>query len=102
MVKKLTREFKIAADYKFTCEFLNHTSTLHYISNPLSLFLQGGVSQRQWIQSMSEQIPIKREVLNMPAWKVYLVYAAQIAWHGIKEYLPWFYRAIRFRKNTHA
>lgn len=94
--------YKIAADYKFTCEFLNHATTLHYISQPLSIFLQGGLSQRQWMQSMGEQIPIKQEVLNMPYWKIYLIYAAQIAWHGIKVYFPWIYRSIRFRKNDHA
>lgn len=91
--------YKIAADYKFTCEFLEKTETAHYISQPLSIFLQGGISQTQWKQSMKEQISIKRQVLKMSYWSIYLIYFAQIGWHLIKEHFPWLYHQLRFRKE---
>lgn len=91
--------YKIAADYKFTCEFLEKAKTTHYISQPLSIFLQGGISQIQWKDSMKEQISIKRKILDMPYWKIYLIYFAQIVWHWIKDYFPWLYYQFRFRKE---
>lgn len=94
--------YKIAADYKFTCEFLEKAQTLHYIPQPLSIFLQGGISQIQWKDSMKEQILIKHEILKMPYSKIYLIYLAQIGWHLIKEHLPWLYHQLRFRKSTNG
>lgn len=91
--------YKIAADYKFTCEFLEKAKTTHYIPQPLSIFLQGGISQTQWKQSMKEQISIKIQILKMPYWKIYLIYCAQIGWHVIKKYFPWLYHQLRFRKE---
>jgi len=90
--------FKIAADYKFTCEFLEHSVSELYISKPLSVFLQGGLSQLQWAKSMKEQISVKRGILKMPFLRVYLIYFAQVGWHLLKAKTPWLYRMIRFKK----
>lgn len=91
--------FKIAADYKFTCQFLGIVESELYISKPLSVFLQGGLSQVQWADSIKEQIMVKKNVLKMPFGKIYMIYFAQIGWHIIKDKLPWMYQFIRFKKQ---
>ena len=88
----------IAADYKFTCQFLEHARSEIYIAEPLSVFLQGGLSELQWQTSMKEQIKVKQEILNMPFWKIYLIYFAQTVWHIIKNKMPWIYKIIRFKR----
>ena len=89
---------QIAADYKFTCQFLEHARSELYIAKPLSVFLQGGLSQIQWTKSMKEQIEVKRDVLKMSFWKIYMIYFMQLGWHVLKEKIPWLYRRIRFKR----
>ena len=88
---------KIAADYKFTCQFLELVNTELYIPSPLCIFLQGGLSQVEWKQSMKELSLVKKEVLNMPSPQVYILYISQLGWHLLKNKIPAIYKYIRFK-----
>lgn len=57
-------QYPIAADYKFTAEFIKKISSqsIQYIDHPLCVFEVGGLSTRQARQGRIEQRSIRREL----------------------------------------
>lgn len=54
--------FDIAADYKFTAEFVKNISHVSYIPAPLCVFAWGGVSCEKADQGRKEQAVIRRQL----------------------------------------
>ena len=54
--------YSIAADYKFTLQYLENCSTVLYAPFPICLFEQGGVSQQNAKQGRTEQFRIREEL----------------------------------------
>lgn len=54
--------YKIAADYKFTLQYLENCSTVLYAPFPICLFEQGGLSQQNADQGRQEQSTIRCEL----------------------------------------
>lgn len=86
--------YPIAADYKFTAQFLQKAQSILYIPQPLCIFETGGISQYRARQGRTEQRKIRRElgiVAPMtPAWQ----WVAQT----IRNTLPSVYGWVRARK----
>jgi len=83
--------YPIAADYKFTAQFLFKDARAHYIPQPLCVFDVGGVSQLNAKQGRVEQSRIRRELgINAP----FTPYRQYIGW-TIKNYCEPLYWCIK-------
>lgn len=90
--------FSVAADYKFTCEFLNVSTSELYIPKPLSIFGLGGISSVHWQKSIQEQWRIRRDVLHLSLVKRIGLHALQTVWHILKHNFPRLYSTIRYKQ----
>ena len=83
--------YKLAADYKFTFQFLRRTQNVHYIPYPVCVFEQGGVSQQYAPKVRQEEAAIRKELgVYAP-----LTYWRQICSYYFKQYAPQLYLKIR-------
>lgn len=87
--------YTIASDYDFTTRFLLKAKKIIYISKPICIFEQGGISQQQAALGRKEQYII-REVLEMiPQPKNLWILSVQTAsWH-LKNFSPALYRGLK-------
>lgn len=83
--------YNLAADYKFTIEFLMRTSRVHYIPQPLCIFEQGGVSQQYAALARNQETQIRDQL------GVYAPYTStrQISAYYLRKYAPWIYLKLR-------
>lgn len=89
--------YKIAADYKFTLQFLKRCKTAIHAPFPVCLFESGGVSQRRTTLGRREQSRIRREEgACHPAANAAIV-AAQQAALALKTAAPGLYWHLRRR-----
>lgn len=90
--RRYDTRYKIAADYKFTAEYM--TRGAHkYLPFPICEFAQGGVSQRHAALGRQEQASIRKELgLQAP-----LAPLAQFAAHSLKTHCPQLYWKLRSR-----
>jgi putative colanic acid biosynthesis glycosyltransferase len=58
--------YHIAADYKFTLEFIRRCNSIYHIQKTICIFENGGISQQNAKQGRLEQIAIRRD-LNISA-----------------------------------
>lgn len=87
--------YKIAADYKFTLEFLRRAQTISCVPFSICIFDPGGISQKNVRQGRDEQFRIRSELGFCPLWKNISVYTAQIMAMLIRRSLPNFYWKVR-------
>ncbi len=88
-------KYKIAADYKFTAQFLKNCSHVVYYPHPICLFESGGLSQRQAREGRTEQSEIRRaEKLTGRLMDFIIVSLQKLVWAG-KMFCPQFYWFIR-------
>lgn len=83
--------YSLAADYKFTVEFLRLTNSIQYINQPLCIFEMGGMSQKNASESREQEIKIREELKIFSPFTPYRQSLAQV----LKKYLPWVYSIIR-------
>lgn len=97
-------EYRIAADYGFTCEFLNKYTDAVYMPLPVCLFEGGGItsSGNIHLRGMKEQWLIGREILRRTFAQRFFVLALHLAKHGLMRLAPSLYRRLRFREENHA
>ena len=81
-------DYKIAADYDFTLQFLSRAATCLYLAFPLCVFEGGGISQRSVTRGRKEQFAIrqKHKVSTIPINVV--IYTSQIMTWGLRACAP--------------
>jgi putative colanic acid biosynthesis glycosyltransferase len=88
-------KYKIAADYKFTLEFLRHAVSVSYAPFPVCVFEQGGVSQQRVRLGRNEQFLIRRE-MDACGWiENVMIYLAQSAVMILRCAAPGIYWRLR-------
>ncbi len=80
--------YKVAADYKFTLEFLRSAKTHAYINKPLCIFDIGGVSQLHAKLGRTEEIVIRKQMGVISPITPYRQWLGQV----VKHRTPWLYR----------
>jgi len=70
--------YSLAADYKFTLEFLGLSHSIQCINRPLCIFEMGGVSQQNVRASRHQEIAIRKELNISVPLTPYRQWAAQI------------------------
>ena len=58
--------YRIAADYKFTYQFVNAAKKFAYLPSPVVIFSEGGVSTSNKLQGMMEANRARKEVGGLP------------------------------------
>ena len=87
--------YKIAADYKFTSQFLQGCDAVTYLPAPVCIFATGGVSQRSAAKGRAEQARIRRQLGTATPGENFIIASRQrIAW-SLRTYIPALYWYIR-------
>ena len=84
-------EYKLAADYKFSLEFLAKTNDIAYLPIPICIFEVGGISQTQAAIARREEKKIRKE-LNL---RIPLITFKQLIASLIKKHCPIVYWKLR-------
>ena len=83
--------YKIAADYKFTAEFIQRSKDFLYCPIALCDFEPGGISQQQVTQGRREQFRIRRD-LGLCSLPVNVgIYGLQTLVMALRKGFPWLY-----------
>ncbi len=84
-------DYRIAADYDFTVQFLNKAATCLYLPYPLCMFEGGGISQRNVTRGRKEQFAIrqKNKVSSIPV--NVMTYTSQMVSWGLRACAPGLY-----------
>ena len=96
---KYDTSYRIAADYKFTYEFIKAAKTFTRVKLPIVVFAEGGVSTANKWQGLAEACRVRREVSGLSICRRAYIRAAQTAALLLATYAKPIYRAIRLRKN---
>jgi len=88
---RFDENYSLAADYKFTLEFIKLSHSIYYIKLPLCIFELGGISQNNAKQSRLQEIAIRQELKIFAPLASYRQWFAQI----IKHYCPWVFQAFK-------
>jgi len=87
--------YAIAADYKFTLQFLRRARTISYAPFPFCVFEQGGVSQQNVSHGRREQFRIRQETSACKPFKNISIYAGQTGIMALRRISPRAYWHIR-------
>ena len=88
-------KYKIAADYKFTCEFIQRIESSYFFHLPICCFEAGGISQRKTSLARKEQYIIRREMRICSFWENILIYYIQLCTLTLRRLCPRFYWFLR-------
>lgn len=89
------QDYDIAADYKFTAEFLQPSRNVFYWPRPVCLFEAGGVSQRRAFRGRMQQALIRHELqMTLPMEEV-LIVLKQTAAYVLRRLAPQLYWRLR-------
>lgn len=89
------QRYDIAADYKFTAEFLRRARDVFYWPRPVCLFEAGGVSQRRAFRGRMQQSLIRRELqMTLPIEEISIV-LKQTAAYTLRRIAPKLYWRLR-------
>jgi putative colanic acid biosynthesis glycosyltransferase len=83
--------YKIAADYKFTLEFLRRCRVIHVASLPVCRFETGGISQNHVKTGRIEQFRVRKELKFCPPALNCAIYAAQTILMALRRAFPGLY-----------
>lgn len=87
--------YNIAADYKFTAQFLRMTKDVLYWPRPICLFEAGGISQQQAFKGRMQQSLIRRELeMTLPLEEL-LILTQQTAAYSLRRIAPKLYWELR-------
>jgi len=87
--------YNIAADYKFTAQFLRMSKDVLYWPRPVCLFEAGGVSQQQAFKGRMQQSLIRRELQMTLPLEELLILTQQTAAYSLRRIAPKFYWQLR-------
>lgn len=91
--------YNIAADYKFTAQFLRRTQDVLYWPRPLCRFETGGLSQRQAFKGRMQQSLIRRELgMTLPLEELQIV-ASQTLAFTLRRLCPRLYWRLRATRS---
>lgn len=79
--------YKIASDYHLTLNFLKEHNATIYISKPICIFEEGGISQRNIKMGRDEQFRARQEC-GMPYWKNIILTQKQKAASFLRRLCP--------------
>ena len=93
-------DYRIAADYAFTCEFLMRVDDVHYVDVPICLFEGGGLtsSGKVHIEGMREQWKIGRDIMKRSFVQRLGVLSAHLVKHVLKRVSPKLYKWMRYKE----
>jgi putative colanic acid biosynthesis glycosyltransferase len=94
---RFNTNYKIAADYDFTCRFLKTAATAVYIPIPICIFERGGVSQQQTTLGRRESYAIREKLGLCGPLANMLIRARQKLAVAMKTKMPEIYFSIRKR-----
>lgn len=83
--------YRIAADYKFTLEFMKRTQTRLYAPIPVCIFEPGGLSQNHTGLGRREQFRARRETATTPLPANIAVFVLQGFWMTLRRNCPGVY-----------
>lgn len=87
--------YNIAADYKFTAQFLSMSKDVLYWPRPVCLFEAGGVSQQNAFKGRMQQSLIRRELeMTLPIEEL-LILTQQTAAYSLRRIAPKLYWQLR-------
>jgi len=87
--------YKIAADYKFTLQFLDKGGNVVYFPKALCLFESGGISQQNAALGRDEQFRIRRDLGTVRPWKNCMIMAKQRIIWTLRRIFPKLYWLIK-------
>jgi len=93
-------EYKIAADYKFTLQYLARARTIVYFPAPLCLFESGGISQQKAALGRKEQIRIRQELNAVGTLQNALIALQQRTVWTFRRIFPTLYWFMKSRTGT--
>jgi putative colanic acid biosynthesis glycosyltransferase len=93
---KYRLKYPIGADYAFTAEVLANSKNVLQLPFAVCIFTQGGLSENCVSKGAKEQWEIRRDIISMSLPSMLFVRICHLLMHGIKKFLPGFYRKIRF------
>jgi putative colanic acid biosynthesis glycosyltransferase len=88
--------YKIAADYKFTLEFLKLAQTILYINIPLCIFSLDGISNKNKQKGLLETERVRREVLYHNNIQCFLIRLMLLTARLFSEKLSHLYNFLRY------
>lgn len=91
--------YRIAADYKFTYQFVKAAEMFAYVPSPVIVFSEGGVSTANKWKGLAEACRARAEVADLPLAKRLFIRGAQTAALILSTYAAPLYRAIRLRRS---
>lgn len=94
---KYDTSYRIAADYKFTYQFVTAAKTFAYAKIPVVVFSEGGVSTANKWKGLSEACRVRREVGRLSLAQRAYIRLAQSAALLLSTYARPLYRMIRLR-----
>lgn len=89
------QRYDIAADYKFTAEFLRRAHDVFYWPRPVCVFEAGGLSQRRAFRGRMQQSLIRRELQMTSPVEEVLIVLKQTAAHTLRRLAPRLYWRLR-------
>ena len=92
--------YQIAADYKFTYQFVNAAKSVAAVRLPIVIFSEGGVSTSNMWKGLKEACRARREVGELSFMQRTFVRIAQSAALILAIYAKPAYRFIRLKRNT--
>lgn len=90
--------YRIAADYKFTYEFVNAANTFAYIPIPIVVFAEGGVSTAHKWQGLMDANRVRKEVSGLSLCSRCAILLMQSGALLFSTFLGPVYRSLRLRK----
>lgn len=94
--------YKIAADYKFTLQFLQNAETIVYAPFPLCLFESGGISQQQAVQGRAEQHKIRAALGIVTPLKNHMISLQQKIIWTLRRTFPNLYWKLKSGRKTNG
>lgn len=93
-------KYRIAADYKFTCELIQRSKVIHYFKTPICCFEVGGISQRKTNLARKEQHMIRCEMGLTSFSMSVMIYYMQVCTFVLRRICPSFYWFLRENKRA--
>lgn len=95
-------QYKIAADYKLTLEYLLQTKKedVLYCPFPICIFEKGGISQQNTARGRREQFEIRHKAKIVPPLINYLITARQAVMSHLRSVFPALYVRLRSSGNN--
>lgn len=95
---KYDLQYKIAADYAFTANYLKYCHTFLYLNFAFCGFKQGGISSLNTADTFNELLKIKNEILQLSTIKIKLIIFIQSMILKFKKYFIKCYTLLRYKE----